>query len=139
MLTTAACSFCILKGKIDLPDLSHHHDVDVNPKPIRKIAKDFGVIAEKVVNNPTEGGFPKQVQYPKCCGAYCKTHTPQNLKLTYLAIEKALGKIATSQGSAASVSSRDMVIAVHCKGGAGSKYVFFHMVLAAGQSGHHAP
>ena len=36
---------------------------------------------------------------PKCCGAFCKTHTPQNLKLTYLAIEKALGKIATSNGS----------------------------------------
>ena len=41
---------------------------------------------------------------PKCCGAFCKTHTPQNLKLTYLAIEKALGKIATGNGSAASVS-----------------------------------
>ena len=115
-----------------------HHDEDGNRRPIRKIAKDFGVIAEKVVNNPTDGGFPRLVQYPKCCGAYCNTHTPQNLMLTYLAIEKALGNIATSNGSAASVSSRDMFIAVHCKGGAGSKYVLFHMLLAAGQSGHHA-
>ena len=87
----------------------------------------FGIVAED------------DCRQPKCCGAFCKTHTPQNLKLTYLAIEKALGKIATSNGSAASVSSRDMVIAVHCKGGAGSKYVFFHKLLAAWQCGHHAP
>ena len=72
---------------------------------------------------------------PKCCGAFCKTHTPQNLKLTYLAIEKALGKIATSNGSAASVSSRDMVIAVHCKGGfSGAQRVEFYNCCGASSS-----
>ena len=88
-----------------------HVDDEGKPRPTRTLAKDFCAIAEQVVNNPSVDGFPRHVQYPKCCGAYCKTHTPQTLMLTYLAIEVALRKIATDQGPAASVSCRDMVVA----------------------------